>query len=207
MAAKAVGYPATVVGKGLAQLEPNAVRFGDIAAKLYGESRVPGFAHDAGISTDSIFAWKKNVILAKLGVPPQLRAMDELEKYKTWHDAYIANIGAFATVLNFDRRFQNNELLDASKNVLDLSWGGVADFGKHLGYGARQITEYLHVKNVSAKDIGAALQLGGFSDNEAVSAVADVYHVGEKEAKRLLDGAQDVGKKACKTMFGWTKLC
>ncbi len=203
-AAKIHNYPRKVIAKALSTVVDKDALI-DIGKKLYGDGYVAAFAKEAGYSAEDFFNWSNKNLLAKIGPRPLFRSWADIGKNVTWVTAHSAGMQEAGKMVG--KVWPKDETLDASKKVFDAGWGGVASVGRAAGYTAEDVTHYFYARGVGGKDIADVLELGGYASNEAVGAMKSVYHMTEKEAEDLWNNISEGGKKVCKTILGWTRIC
>lgn len=202
--AKAAGYTAEFVGGALASVVPDKNQLLDIGKSVYGETHVAAFGKAAGLSAEQFFGWTHKNLIARIGPRPQVSWRD-MSKSLEWFIASskgIDDAGKLVGTVWF-----KDDMLDAGRKVYDIGWGGVAHLAKSAGYSAEDVTHYFYARNVPEKEIADVLEIGGYAANEAVGAMKTVYGMSQKEAENLWNNIEDGGKKACKTVLGWTKIC
>jgi hypothetical protein len=203
-AAKAAGYTAEFVGGALASVVPDKDELLDAGRKAFGDSQVAAFGKAAGLSAEQFFGWSKGSILEQLGGPPKLDPM-RISRFIEWHTRYAAGISA-AGVMAGTVWFKD-EALDAGKKVFAMSWGATAHLGKAMGYGAEDVAHYMYARGVPKKEIADVLELGGYAANQSYGAMEKVYGMSRKEAENFWNDVEEGGKKTCKTVLGWTRIC
>lgn len=203
-AAKVAGYPRDVVAGALGKVLSKDELL-DIGQKVYGSDQVAAFGKEAGYAAEDFFNWTNRNLLARIGVRPKLGSWADIGKHLDWFVAHSKGIEDAGKLIG--TVWPKDEMLDAGKKVYDEGWGGGAHIGKAAGYSAEDVTHYFYARGVDKKEIADVLEIGGYATDQAVGAMKSVYHMSQKEAENLWDDIEEGGKKTCKTLLGWTKIC